>query len=239
VAAVKAKTTRGKGKGAASTSKAKARKGLSEGEEETTAGGEDKQPPPAYDTWTLEELQKEVQKYGYKPSTSKTVIIVQLTRVWEALRQAEAEKDKKKGKGKSSKTAKKTTASASKSGGGAVKATSKATTKKTANVAARRRSASVSGASSVSVSDVAEEDDGVAALSDDEAVALRTRLRAAIATDDALYLRILRYEVCKTTPVPTYLPLVSLPVRTLSATMSLSSSQSCLTSLSLWPKQTG
>lgn len=40
---------------------------------------------PDYNSWERAALQAETAKYGYKPSTSKTVLVGQLTRIWAAL----------------------------------------------------------------------------------------------------------------------------------------------------------
>lgn len=57
-------------------------------------------PPPDYSDWSLEELQKETGKYGYKPSGTKKACIATLNRIWAALQKYANEKPKTKAKKK-------------------------------------------------------------------------------------------------------------------------------------------
>jgi hypothetical protein len=194
---------------------------------EASSSGRRKEGMPAYEEWSLVDLQKEVQKYGYKPAGSKSVIVGQLTSVWEALQRA-----RKAAAGKSAAPCRKTKSTSKESGvsmstTGATKKKGKAATatvpttttamekskpkKKGASkgFGGYRNSAS-SSSSSLAASDVGvdsyDEDEGEdeVDLSDEEVNSAWVQLREAILKDEKLYLRILRYEVRSTPLIPPF-----------------------------------
>ncbi|GAA5847837.1 hypothetical protein JCM3766R1_001204 [Sporobolomyces carnicolor] len=136
---------------------------------------------PAYSSLPLSTLQKEVQKYGYRPSKEKSVVVQQLKNVWRALNKAtveawergeldQARPGARKGKGSKRQKAVNPDLEAQ---------VSSSQTTKTKGRRKRR----------VIVDDSAGDEVG-----DDNETTVGERLRDLIVNDEHLYLRILRYE---------------------------------------------
>jgi hypothetical protein len=155
----------------------------------TADGMKSGNPPwmPNYSSLPLATLHKEVQKYGYRPSKEKSVVVQQLEDVWRAIN-----KDKVQAweRGEIDDTGKKTRGKGKKKvvaieGEEGVEVQKKAATKGRRN---RRVIADESGAE--------EAEEG-------ETRTVGERLRELIVNDDKLYLRILRYEVSHSSSQPT------------------------------------
>jgi len=122
---------------------------------------------PTYSSLPLTTLQKEVQKYGFRPSKEKSVLVSQLKDVWRAIN-----KDKVEAWDKGEETVKKTRKkkAVEEKDGGEVKKTK-----------GRRKRGAI-------VEEEVEEEPG-------ETRTVGERLRELIVNDEELYCRILRYEV--------------------------------------------
>jgi hypothetical protein len=145
---------------------------------------------PDYASWERPALQAETGKYGYKPSASKTVLVGQLSRIWEALHPGQVP----------AATSKSKTSAAASEGEASDAVAAAATPKKKVGRPRKAASPEVTAAKTkvmrkrATKAKVAEGDVDVDSDSED----LRTageKLREAVLADEAFYLRILRYEV--------------------------------------------
>lgn len=134
---------------------------------------------PAYSSLPLSTLHKEVQKYGYRPSKEKSVVVQQLKEVWKAINKDKVaawergELDDTAGSGKKTKGR---------------KAKKKAAVEEDRVEVPKTKGRRKRRAIVADTEDVDETEEG-------ETRTVGERLRELIVNDEKLYLRILRYEV--------------------------------------------